>query len=332
MTEFRAYVLREAEDKAAQGGFETLTTDDLPDGDVLVRVQYSSLNYKDGLAVTGAGKIARSFPMVAGIDFAGEVVESSSDEYAPGDAVVLTGWGAGEKHWGGYAEYARVPAGWLVPLPDGLSTKTAMALGTAGFTAALAVMGLEEHGLEPGDGEVIVTGASGGVGSVAVALLAALGHTVIASTGRDQLTDYLKGLGASDVIGRFEAPARPMASARWAGAVDGVGGETLAALLAEMQDEASIAAYGLAGGHKLETTVFPFILRGVKLLGINSVTCPLPRRRTAWLRLAADLPASALETITSVKPFSEIETLAERIVAGDIRGRVVIDINEGNPS
>jgi acrylyl-CoA reductase (NADPH) len=203
-----------------------------------------------------------------------------------------------------------------------------MALGTAGFTAALSVMALEEHGLQPGDGEVVVTGASGGVGSVAVALLAALGHTVVASTGRETLNDYLKGLGASEVIGRFETPARPMASGRWAGAVDGVGGDTLAALLAEMRDEASVAAYGLAGGHALSTTVFPFILRGVNLLGVNSVTCPLPRRKQAWERLASDLPAEALEAITTVAPLSDIEALAARIVDGDIRGRTVITVAE----
>ncbi len=325
---FRALLLNQDDDKQVSAAFQDVTTEDLPDGEVLVKVAYSSLNYKDGLAVTGKGKIARSFPMVPGIDFAGTVVSSSDDAFSEGQSVVLTGWGVGEKHWGGYAGYARVPAEWLVTLPQAFTLQQAMGIGTAGFTAMLAIRALEKAGLRQDDGEVLVTGASGGVGSVAVALLAELGYTVVASTGREALTDYLTELGASEVIGRFEAPTRPLSSGRWSGAVDGVGGDTLAAILPEMAYGSSVAVYGLAGGSELNTTVIPFILRSVSLLGVDSVMCPPEPRREAWERLAAALPAAKLKAMTTVEPLSDVIELGEHILAGDIRGRVVLDVEK----
>ncbi len=325
---FRALLLNQGEDKKITAAFDDVTTDDLPAGEVLVKVAYSSLNYKDGLAVTGKGKIARSFPMVPGIDFAGTVVSSAVDAYTEGQAVILTGWGVGEKHWGGYAAYARVPAAWLVPLPAAFTAQQAMGVGTAGFTAMLAVIALENAGLCQDDGEVLVTGASGGVGSVAVALLAELGYTVVASTGREAVADYLKGLGASEVVGRFASPGRPLASGRWAGAVDGVGGDTLAAILPEMAYGASVAVYGLAGGTALNTTVLPFILRGVNLLGVDSVMCPKAPRTAAWERLAQVLPTAKLDTMMQVEPLSNVLDMGERILAGDVRGRVVLDVEK----
>lgn len=325
---FRALLLTQADGQPPRAAFQDVTTDDLPPGEVLVEVAYSSLNYKDGLAVTGKGKIARSFPMVPGIDFAGTVVSSADAAYSAGQPVVLTGWGVGESHWGGYARYARVPAAWLVPLPGAFTLQQAMALGTAGFTAMLAVHALEAGGLRPDDGAVLVTGAAGGVGSVAVALLAELGYTVVASTGRAALADYLTGLGAAQVIGRLAPPARPLASARWAGAVDGVGGDTLAALLPEMAPGSSVAAYGLAGGAALNTTVLPFILRGVSLRGVDSVMCPAGPRRAAWARLAEALPTAKLDAMTTVAPLSDVLALGEQILAGDVRGRVVLDVTQ----
>jgi acrylyl-CoA reductase (NADPH) len=327
MTSFPALMLTQDDDGKTQANIQQITRKDLLGGEVLVKIDYSSLNYKDGLAVTGSGKVVRSFPMIPGIDFAGTVIDTISDSYKEGDRVVLTGWGVGEKHWGGYAGMARVKAEWLVPLPDGLSTKQAMAIGTAGFTAMLAVNALEAHGLSSSDGEVVVTGASGGAGSVAVAILAALGYTVVASTGRSDQTEYLKGLGASEVVERFEAPSRPLSSGRWAAAIDGVGGDTLAALLPEMQYRSSIAAYGLAGGGHLNTTVFPFILRGVNLLGIDSVMCPFPLRQAAWERLASELPLSRLDSLSTVEPLARVPDLSQKILAGEVRGRVVIDVN-----
>ncbi len=324
---FRALVLRQTDDESTTANFEMLTTDALPDGEVLVRVTHSSLNYKDGLALTGTGKVVRQFPMVPGIDFAGVVVSSDDSDYQPGDSVILTGWGVGEKHWGGYAEFARVPAAWLVPLPGELSPAQAMAVGTAGLTAMLAVMALEDNGLTPQTGAIVVSGAGGGAGGVAVAILATLGYTVTASTGREYLTGYLKRLGASNVIGRFSPPQRPMASGRWAAAVDGVGGDTLAALLTEIDYGGNVAAYGLAGGHHLETTVFPFILRGVSLLGIDSVMCPFARRRAAWQRVASTLTADTLNTLATTVPLSDVMPLAARILSGDIQGRIVLDVS-----
>ncbi len=324
---FSALVLDQA-DGAVRATIQILDNSALPDGDVTVAVTYSSLNYKDGLAVTGGGRVVRDYPMAPGIDLVGVVEDSRSPDYKPGDDVILTGWGVGERHWGGYAQRARVRSEWLVPLPEGLSPLHAMGLGTAGLTAMLCVMALEEHGLERGDRPVVVTGAAGGVGSVAVALLSALGHAVTASTGRGAEGDYLRSLGASEVIDRLGAPSkRPLESERWGGAVDTVGGETLAAVLRSLSYGCSAAACGLAGGSDLPTTVLPFILRGVNLLGIDSVQCPRERRRAAWARLAHDLPADILDRIIQVVPLSQVPALARDILKGQVRGRVVIDVN-----
>lgn len=326
---FKALLL-EKDDGDVTASFKELSRDDLPEGDVLVSVSYSSLNYKDGLAVTNKGKIARTFPIVPGIDFAGTVEESNSPKYKPGDPVVLTGWQVGEKYWGGYSQLASVKAGWLVPLPEGLSLEQTMGIGTAGFTAMLCVLALEKHGLKPGEGEVVVTGASGGVGSIAVAILAKLGHKVVASTGRTESHPYLEQLGAQEILDRsvFSTPSkRPLDSARWAGAVDPVGGETLASLLKSMMPRASVAACGLAGSSDLPTTVFPFILRGVNLLGIDSVMVPYEERVEAWNRLAEDLPKNALNDAMQIEPLSKVKELAEQIVQGQTRGRVVLDVN-----
>ncbi|MEO8084708.1 MAG: MDR family oxidoreductase [Ardenticatenales bacterium] len=335
---FRALVVaRGADGVQGPATFRSVTLADLPtwpeDGDVVVDIGYSSLNYKDGLAVTGRGPILRRFPIVPGIDLAGTVravgAAGAAAGIAVGDGVLVTGWGVGESFGGGYAEVGRVRAGWVVPLPDGLDARTAMAFGTAGFTAALAVMALEDHGLRPGDGDVVVTGAAGGVGSVAVALLAAAGHRVLASTGRPEEAEYLRSLGAAEIIDRSVlggGPAQALDKARFAGAVDSVGGATLAALLAQTAAHGAVAACGLAGGSELHTTVFPFILRGVALLGIDSNTCPAPRRRAAWDRLAGAVPRPLLAAMTTERPLSEIGALAEGILAGTVRGRVVIDV------
>ncbi len=328
MTEFKALVLREAEGKVS-AKIERLPETALPDGDVMVDVEYSTLNYKDGLILKGLGRLVRKYPHVPGIDFAGRVSVSTTPEYKPGDAVLLTGWRVGEVQWGGFAEMARVKAGQLVRLPEGLTAKRAMAVGTAGFTAMLAVMALEEHGLKPGAGEVLVTGAAGGVGSVATAVLAKLGHTVIASTGRAETHDYLKSLGAHGIIDRAslaQAPTRPLDSERWAGAVDAVGSTTLATVLTQLKYGASVAACGLAGGNDLPTTVIPFLLRGVNLLGIDSVMCPKLRREAAWARIVRDLPMDKLDAMTSVVPLAELPDLAGQILKGATRGRVVVDV------
>jgi len=326
---FKALVLNQ-ENNRTVAAIRELTEADLPPGEVTVAVEYSSLNYKDGLAVTGKGKIVRHFPLVPGVDLAGAVLASESPDYQPGDKVVLTGWGVGERHWGGYAQKARLQSQWLAPLPAGLDSRQAMAIGTAGFTAMLCVMALEEGGVHPDANKpVLVTGASGGVGSVAVALLAKLGYRVTALTGRPENQDYLHGLGATDFVTREEMnqPARPLETQRWAGAVDTVGGKVLARVLAEIDYGGSVAACGLAGGVELPTTVMPFILRGVKLLGVDSVMCPLPRRRQAWERLVKDLPARALEDIAHVVSLERVPQLAEEIVAGRVRGRVIVDPN-----
>ena len=328
---FRALVLDQQDGKTVSR-FEDLPVSALPQGEVLVEVAYSTLNYKDGLAITGAGKIVRQFPFVPGIDFAGRVRESADGRYKPSDEVVLTGWGVGERHWGGLAGLARVKADWLVPLPEGLSAKEAMAVGTAGFTAMLAVMALEEQGVRPGgDGEVVVTGAAGGVGSVAVHLLAQAGHRAVASTGRrDELEGYLKDLGAAEVVDRAaftEASKGPLASERWAGGIDTVGGATLANLLKGVRYRGTVAACGLAGGPDLPTTVFPFILRGVRLVGIDSVMSPLEERRTAWSRLARDLDRERLAAMTTVVPLGDAPGLAPRFLKGDVKGRLVVDVN-----
>lgn len=304
-----------------------------PGGDVVVRVDYSSLNYKDGLALTGQGKILRASPMVPGVDLAGTVEHPGSDpRFHAGDRVVLTGWGVGEKYSGGYAGYARVRGDWLVPLPAGLTTRSAMAIGTAGFTAMQCVLALEDHGVTPGAGnEIIVSGAAGGVGSLAVALLARRGYRVVASTGRNETEgDYLRSLGAAEVIPRSvlaAASGRPLDSARWAGGIDTVGGETLASILRQTKEYGSVAACGLAGGSHLPTTVMPFILRGVNLLGIHSVMCPRPLRERTWQRLATDVDLHQLETMTRVVTLREALSLGPDILAGNVRGRLVVDVN-----
>ncbi len=329
MSSFTALLVEKEGDKQ-QASLKELQPDALPEGDVLVRVAYSSLNYKDGLAVTGQGPIIRKFPLVPGIDLAGVVEESASPDYQPGDKVILTGWGIGERYWGGYTQLNRVKSEWLVPLPQGLTLEQAMGIGTAGFTAMLCVLALEAHGCTPDSGDVVVTGAAGGVGSIAVAVLGKLGYTVIASTGRAETHDYLTSLGASDFIDRSvlgEPSKRPLESTRWAGAVDTVGGETLASLLKSMNVGASVAACGNAGGVALNTTVFPFILRGVNLLGIDSVMCPVGLRRQAWQRLSQDLPKAALASMTQVAPLSQVQALSEQILQGQVRGRMIIDVN-----
>jgi acrylyl-CoA reductase (NADPH) len=304
----------------------------LPAGDVTVAVAYSSLNYKDGMILESLGRLVRTYPHVPGIDLAGTVTESKSPRYKPGDKVVLTGWRVGETHWGGFAQRARVKSEWLVPLPAGLSEKDAMAIGTAGFTAMLALVDLEANGLAPGagTGEVLVTGANGGLGGVAVALLAGRGYQVVASTGRPEAAEHLRALGAARIIERSElaeAPARPLMPEKWAGAVDAVGGTTLAAILAALKYGGSVAACGLAGGNKLETSVIPFLLRGVKLLGVDSVMCPLAKREVAWQRLARELPREALHRLTQTIPLSALPAEAPKILRGQTKGRVVVDVN-----
>ncbi len=325
MGEFKGLVLREADGKVTYT-VETIGDADLPPGEVTVAVDYSTLNYKDGMILNGIGRLVRKYPHVPGIDFAGTVEHSQSPDYKVGDQVILTGWRVGEVTWGGYAQKARVKANQLVHLPDGFSTKQAMAIGTAGFTAMLAVMALEDHGLKPG-AEVLVTGAAGGVGSVSVALLARLGYRVTASTGRPETHDYLKSLGAAAFIDRAElakAPTRPLDSEKWTGAIDSVGGTTLATLMTQLAYRGSVASCGLAGGSDLSLTVVPFLLRGVNLLGIDSVMCPIDRRRAAWQRLAHDLPKDKLDAITQTIPLESAGEWAGRILKGGVRGRLVI--------
>jgi acrylyl-CoA reductase (NADPH) len=325
---FRALVVEES------GGnrrveLRDLPVETLPPGEVLVRVAYSTLNYKDGLAVTGKGKVLRSSPLAPGIDFAGTVVESAAPQFRPGDAVVLTGWGVGERHWGGFSQLNRVKAEWLVPLPAGLSLRQAMAIGTAGFTAMLCVIAMERHGLRPGEREVVVTGAAGGVGSVGVALLAQAGYRVVASTGRPEEAAYLTGLGAESVLDRavFTAPGRPLETERWAGALDTVGGATLGGLFRSMAYHGVVAACGNAGGAEFTASVFPFILRGVKLVGVESVLVPPDERRVAWERLARDLPGELIDRMTEVIPLAAVPAYSERITGAQIRGRIVVDVN-----
>ena len=323
---FRALVLEEKDGKVA-GAIRELADDALPQGEVTVAVEYSTLNYKDGLVLNGLGRLVRTYPHVPGIDFAGTVEASTSSAYKPGDKVVLTGWRVGEAHWGGYATRARVKADWLVKLPDGLDARRAMAIGTAGFTSMLALMALEERGLAPVAGEVLVTGAAGGVGSIAVALLAAAGYTVAASTGRKETHDYLKALGAKTIIDRAEigaAPARPLGAERFAGCIDSVGGDTLANVLTQMKYGASVSACGLAGGAELKTTVIPFLLRGVNLLGIDSVMCPKPKREKAWARLASSLPKAALDSTITEVGLADLPALGSAILKGQVKGRTVV--------
>ncbi|WP_289081167.1 acryloyl-CoA reductase [uncultured Sulfitobacter sp.] len=304
--------------------------DRLPEGDVTVAVEYSTVNYKDGLCIGPGGGLVRKYPHIPGIDFAGTVEASDDDRYKPGDKVVLTGWRVGEAHWGGYAQKARVKADWLVPLPEGLDTRQAMAVGTAGFTAMLSVMALEDHGLVPGNGPVLVTGAAGGVGSVAVAILAALGHEVAGVTGRPDTADYLKSLGATQIVAREElneTVKRPLESETWAGCIDAVGGEMLARVLGQMKYGGSVAAVGLAGGAGLPATVIPFLLRGVNLLGIDSVMQPYDNRLRAWQRIGKGLPLSKLEDMVVPATLSDLPKLGADILNGQVRGRVVVDVN-----
>jgi len=319
-------------DKADKGTTAALTQFDeaeLMEGDVTVRVEWSTLNYKDGLALTGKSPVVRRFPMIAGIDFAGTVEASSNPNWKPGDKVIGNGWGMGETHLGAYAEKVRVKGDWLVRLPDGMSARDAMAIGTAGYTAMLSVLALENHGLKPADGPVVVTGAAGGVGSVAIAVLSKLGYHVIASTGRTSEEGYLKGLGAAEIIDRNElsAPGKPLGKERWAGGVDSVGSTTLSNLLAMTKYRGAIAACGLAGGMDLPSSVAPFILRGICLLGIDSVMCPLPLRKQAWTRLATDLDAAKLADITQEIALDQVIDAGAKVLAGQVRGRIVVKIS-----
>jgi acrylyl-CoA reductase (NADPH) len=318
-------------DKAEKGTTVALTQfeeAELMDGDVTVAVEYSCVNYKDGLAITGKAPVVRRFPMIAGIDFAGTVETSSHPAWKPGDKVILNGWGCGETHLGGYAQKARVKGEWLVPLPASMSARDAMAIGTAGYTAMLAVMALERHGLTPASGPIAVTGAAGGVGSVAIAILAKRGFSVSAVTGRTGEADYLKGLGASEIVDRKDlaGPAKPLAKERWAGAVDSVGSTTLANLLSMTRYGGAVAACGLAAGMDLPGSVAPFILRGVCLYGIDSVMCPIERRREAWKRLETDLERPKLAAITREIGLSDVPDAAAAILAGQVRGRIVVKI------
>ena len=328
---FKALIVDKDEEGAISQSIQEIGEDRLPEsGDVTIAVEYSTLNYKDGLCLTGGGGLVRSYPHVPGIDFAGTVEVSEDSRYKPGDKVVLTGWRVGEVWWGGYAQKARVKADWLVPLPDGLSAEQAMAVGTAGFTAMLAVLALEDHGLTPDRGEVLVTGAAGGVGSVATAILANRGYQVAGVTGRPETAGYLKDLGARAIVAREElneASKRPLETERWAGCIDAVGGVMLSRVLAQMKYGASVAAVGLAGGAKLETTVIPFLLRGVNLLGIDSVMRPYEDRVTAWRRIASDLPMEQLESMVQPATLSDLPALGAAILKGQIRGRVVVDVN-----
>ncbi|MGM4893966.1 acrylyl-CoA reductase (NADPH) [Tardiphaga sp. 839_C3_N1_4] len=318
-------------DKADKGTTVALTQFDeteLMDGDVTVRVEWSTVNYKDGLAVTGKAPVVRRFPMIAGIDFAGTVESSSNPNWKPGDKVIGNGWGMGETHLGAYAEKTRVKGDWLVRLPAGMTTRDAMAVGTAGYTAMLSVLALENHGLKPADGPIVVTGAAGGVGSVAIAVLSKLGYQVIASTGRTSEEGYLKGLGASEIIDRNElsGPAKPLAKERWAGGIDSVGSTTLANLLSMTKYRGAIAACGLAAGMDLPSSVAPFILRGVCLLGIDSVMCPIELRKQAWARLATDLDHTKLAEITQEIPLDQVIDAGAKVLAGQVRGRIVVKI------
>ncbi|WP_068299893.1 MDR family oxidoreductase [Pararhodobacter sp. CCB-MM2] len=305
-----------------------ITTADLPEGEVLVDVAYTTLNYKDALAITGASPVVRSFPMVPGIDFAGVVRESADPAWKPGDKVILNGWGVGEKHWGGLAEQARVKGDWLVPLPEGLSARQAMAIGTAGYTAMLCVMALERHGITPASGEIVVTGAAGGVGSVAVALLAKAGYNVAAVTGRASEAEFLKGLGAASIVDRAELtePGRPLGKERWAAGIDVAGSHVLANVIAQTKYRGVVAACGLAAGMDLPSSVAPFILRGVTLAGVDSVMCPIEDRREAWSRLAKELDLAKLEALMTELPFDQVIETAPKFLKGEVRGRVVVPV------
>jgi acrylyl-CoA reductase (NADPH) len=324
---FRAILISKTE-AGQKVDFATLTEADLMDGDVTVDVSHSSVNYKDGLAITGTAPVVRKFPLIPGIDFAGTVRTSSHPNWQPGDLVLLNGWGVGEHHHGGFAQVARVSGDWLVRVPKGWTCADAMAVGVAGFTAMLCVMALEEQGVKPGDGDILVTGAAGGVGTVAIAILAKLGYRVVASTGRVSEQAFLKQLGAAAVIDRneFNTPVKSLAKTRWAGAIDSVGSVTLANVLSQINPEGTVVACGLAQGMDLPTSVAPFILRGVRLIGINSVTTPVARRIEAWERIARDVDLAKLKTLTTHVKLDDVPRTAADIVAGKVRGRVVVDI------
>jgi len=328
---FNALVVnKDAESGKTSATIEQISTDQLPEGNVVVNVEYSTVNYKDGLCIGPGGGLVREYPHVPGIDFAGTVESSDDARYGAGDSVVLTGWRVGEVHWGGYAQKARVNADWLVPLPNGLSSRQAMAVGTAGFTAMLAVMALEDHGLKPGQGPVLVTGAAGGVGSVATAILANLGYEVAAVTGRPETEDYLRDLGATQIVPREEineTVKRPLERETWAGCVDAVGGDMLARVLGQMKYGGSVSAVGLAGGAGLPATVIPFLLRGVNLLGIDSVMQPYDNRLRAWERIANDLPMDKLEAMIHPATLGDLPALGKDILKGQVKGRVVVDVN-----
>ncbi len=322
-------ILIENDEAGYRASMQQLDDSQLPAGDVTVRVSHSTLNYKDALAITGKGRVVRRFPMVPGVDLVGTVEKSNHSDYAQGDTVVLNGWGVGEKHWGGFAQKARVDGNWLVPLRGRFTPRQAMAVGTAGYTAMLCVLALERHGVKPEDGEILVTGAAGGVGSVATAILSRLGYTVVAVSGRPEEGDYIRSLGAAEILDRaeFDGPGKPLGAERWAGAVDVVGSTTLANVCATMRYRGVVTACGLAGGMDFPATVAPFILRGVTLVGIDSVMCPRLERLEAWRRLARDLDVSKLERIGGEVGLSEVIPLASQMLEGKLRGRVVVDVN-----
>ena len=328
---FNALIVDKDEDGKTQSQVTQIALTDLPEAEVTVAVEYSTVNYKDGLCLGPGGGLVRKYPHIPGIDFAGTVEASSDTRYKPGDKVVLTGWRVGEAHWGGYAQKARVRADWLVPLPEGLSTRQAMAVGTAGFTAMLCVMALEDHGMQPGHGPVLVTGAAGGVGSVATAILANLGYEVAAVTGRPEADDYLRSLGAAQIVARedlSDVTRKPLESETWAGCVDAVGGAMLGRVLKQMKYGASVAAVGLAGGAAIEgALITPFILRGVNLLGIDSVMRPYADRARAWERIARDLPMDKLEAMIHPATLEDLPALGADILKGQVKGRVVVDVN-----
>ena len=327
----KALIVEKDEDGKTHAAVQEIDESRLPETEVTVAVDYSTVNYKDGLCIGPGAGLVRTYPHVPGIDFAGTVEASSDARYRPGDKVVLTGWRVGEAHWGGYAQKARVRADWLVPLPDGLTTRAAMAVGTAGLTAMLAVMALEDHGLKPGHGPVLVTGAAGGVGSVAVAILAKLGHEVAAVTGRPEQAEYLKSLGATQIVAReelTEVTRKPLESEVWAGCIDAVAGAMLGRVLKQMKYGSSVAAIGLAGGAAIEgALITPFILRGVNLLGIDSVMQPYDNRLRAWKRIARDLPMDRLEAMVEPATLADLPRLGAAILKGQVRGRVVVDVN-----
>ncbi|MBP4043294.1 oxidoreductase [Aeromonas sp. SrichE-2G] len=321
-------ILIEKDEAGYRASYQSIPEEVLPAGDVTVAVEWSSLNYKDGLALTGAAPVVRRFPLIPGIDFSGTVLESQHPDWHPGDKVVLNGWGVGETHSGGLAERARVQGDWLVALPERFQPRDAMAIGTAGYTAMLCVMALEKHGVAPGDGDILVTGANGGVGSVAITLLAKLGYRVVAATGRLHEADYLQSLGAAEVIDRTElaAPGRPLGKERWAGVIDTVGSHTLANACATTRYGGAVAACGLAGGMDFPSTVMPFILRGVTLYGIDSVMAPRPLRQQAWSRLAEDLDLTRLNLLTREVPLSQVVALGDAFLAGQVRGRILVNV------